>query len=113
VGGELIQGPWRRKAEAQAALEGDGSSPSESTSGPRLAPGKMSLGFIIRDCAVALGHEPTADELVEWANHQQDHRGEYCVFGRPITAAEAQVILRHLARPVSVSPGRFLRRSGE
>lgn len=70
----------------------------------------MSLGFVVRQCAVELGREPTPAELAEWANHQSDDRGEYCLFGREISAAEAAVILRHLSREVSVRPER-LRRS--
>ena len=62
----------------------------------------MMLGFVVRQCAVALGHTPTAEELARWANHQGEGRGRYCVFGRPITVEEARIILRHPARPVTV-----------
>mgnify|MGYP001283769719 CR=1 FL=1 len=66
------------------------------------APPKMMLGFVVRQCAVALGHAPTPEELAEWANNQGEGRGRYCLFGRPITVAEARVILRHPGRPVTV-----------
>lgn len=68
-------------------------------------PLKMMLGFVVRQCAVALGHPPTAGELAEWANNQRDERGRYRIFGRAITVAEARVILRHPGRLVSVRPG--------
>ena len=63
------------------------------------------LGFVVRQCAVALGHPPTAKELVEWANNQRDSRGRYRIFGRPIDLDEAQVILRNPGRLVTVRPG--------
>lgn len=69
---------------------------------PRL---RIMLGFVVRQCAVALGHAPSAAELAEWANNQRDARGRYRVFGRPITAAEAQVMLRHPGRMVTVRGG--------
>lgn len=71
----------------------------------RPEPPKIMLGFVVRQCAVALGHEPTASELASWANNQRDARGDYCIFGRAITIDEAAVILRHPGRPVSVRPG--------
>lgn len=71
--------------------------------------GKMSLGFVVRQCAVDLGRMPTARELADWANHQLDQRGEYRLFGRPITPAEAEVILQHPGRPVRVRPERLRR----
>ena len=49
---------------------------------PRL---RIMLGFVVRQCAVALGHAPSADELAEWANNQRDARGHYRIFGRAIT----------------------------
>jgi len=63
---------------------------------------KMMLGFVVRRCAVALGHPPTPDELAGWANGQRDARGEYKVFGRAITVEEARVIMRHPGRMVTV-----------
>jgi hypothetical protein len=66
---------------------------------------RIMLGFVVRQCAVALGHAPTAEELAEWANNQRDERGGYRIFGRPIDAAEARIILKHPGRLVSVRPG--------
>ncbi len=63
---------------------------------------KIMLGFVVRQCAVALGHRPSPEELVEWANNQGKDRDRHCLFGRPITIAEARVILRHPGRPVTV-----------
>jgi hypothetical protein len=68
-------------------------------------PLRVMLGFVVRQCAVALGHQPTAAELAEWANEQRDRRGRYCIFGRAITVDEAEVILRHPSRLVTVRPG--------
>ena len=63
------------------------------------------LGFVVRQCAVALGHPPTPAELVEWANNQRDSRGRYRIFGRAIGLDEAHVILRNPGRLVTVRPG--------
>jgi hypothetical protein len=63
---------------------------------------KIMLGFVVRQCAVALGHRPSPTELVEWANNQGKGRQRHCLFGRPITIADARVILRHPGRPVTV-----------
>ena len=71
----------------------------------RSEPPKIMLGFVVRQCAVALGHPPTPDELAAWANAQRDARGRYRIFGRPITAEEAAVMLRHPGRLVTVRPG--------
>lgn len=107
---EVIRGPWpalRAGGDPRvpnAALE----EPSRETPDP-IAAGKMMLGFVVRECTVALGHAPSPAELAEWANHQQDDRGEFCLFGRAITAAEARVILAHPGRPVSVRPERMRR----
>jgi hypothetical protein len=68
-------------------------------------PPRMMLGFIVRQCAVALGHPPTPSELAEWANRQRGPCGEYRVFGREITIDEAGVILRHPGRLVTVRSG--------
>jgi hypothetical protein len=67
---------------------------------------QIMLGFVVRQCAIALGHAPTAAELMEWANAQGTPGRRYCLFGRPITVEEARVILRHPGRPVTVrDPG--------
>ncbi len=71
----------------------------------RSAPPKVMLGFVVRQCAVALGRAPTAAELACWANEQRDARGRYRIFGRAITAKEAAVMLRHPGRLVTVRPG--------
>jgi hypothetical protein len=63
---------------------------------------KIMLGFVVRQCAVALGHRPSPAELVEWANNQGKGRQRHCLFGRPISLEEARVILRHPGRPVTV-----------
>lgn len=68
-------------------------------------PLRIMLGFVVRQCAVALGHPPTAAELAEWANNQRDARGRYRIFGRAIGLDEAQAILRHPGRLVTVRPG--------
>jgi len=63
---------------------------------------RIMLGFVVRRCAVALGHTPTATELAQWANNQRDARGRYRIFGRAITAEQARVILEHPGRLVTV-----------
>jgi hypothetical protein len=68
-------------------------------------PLRIMLGFVVRQCAVALGHQPTGAELAEWANEQRDERGRYRIFGRAITADEASVVLKHPGRLVTVRPG--------
>jgi hypothetical protein len=57
---------------------------------------RMMIGFVVRRCAVELGHAPTPEEFAAWAN-----AGDACLFGRPISASEAGVILRHQARLVT------------
>lgn len=71
----------------------------------RPEPPKVMLGFVVRQCTLALGHPPTPEELATWANEQRDARGHYRMFGKAITVAEARVILRHPGRPVTVRPG--------
>ena len=97
--GTVVRGPWRK------------SSVDPERQRPTLAEGEGSvrvlLGFLTRECAAALGHQPTASELADWANHQSDDRGVYCLFGRKITAADARVILKHPAREVTVRRARF------
>ncbi len=68
-------------------------------------PLRIMLGFVVRQCAVALGHTPTPAELSEWANNQRDAHGRYRIFGRAISVDEARVILRHPGRLVTVRPG--------
>ena len=60
---------------------------------------KMMIGFVVRRCTVELGHAPTAAEFSSWANAGETRDAH--LFGRPITAAEAGLILRHQARLVS------------
>lgn len=62
---------------------------------------KMMLGFVVRRYVADLGHEPSPEEFAEWANHYSDGGRIVCLFGRPISAGEARVILRHRARPVT------------
>ena len=62
---------------------------------------KMMLGFVIRRCAVAVGHEPSPAEFAHWANAYPDGKRTVHLFGRPISEREAQVILRHRSRPVA------------
>jgi hypothetical protein len=59
----------------------------------------MMLGFVVRRCTVDLGHRPSPAEFADWANSAADH--EVHVFGRPISEAEASLILRHQARLVT------------
>jgi hypothetical protein len=66
---------------------------------------QIMLGFVVRQCAVAIGHPPTPGELAAWANEQRDARGRYRIFGREITADEARVMMRHPGRLVTVRPG--------
>jgi hypothetical protein len=115
----VIRGPWLERARERAADEactGDVAcaADAEQASGakPNLGGNKMMLGFIVRDCAVALGHAPSAEEFAAWANHQSDERGEFRLFGRAISVAQARVMLKHLARPVTVRPQRLRPRAG-
>ena len=109
----MIRGPW-----PALRPEGDPRAPharveEQAIETPdAVAAGKMMLGFVVRECTVALGHAPSAAELADWANHQADDRGEFCLFGRAITAAEARVILAHPGRPVSVRSDRMRPRDG-
>jgi hypothetical protein len=68
-------------------------------------PPKIMLGFIVRQCAVAIGHAPSPAELVEWANNQRDGHRRYRIFGRPLTLDDARLILKHPGRLVTVRPG--------
>jgi hypothetical protein len=62
---------------------------------------KMMLGFVMRRCAVAVGHDPSPEEFAAWANKYNAGDRAFHLFGRPITVDEARIILRHPARPVS------------
>jgi len=62
---------------------------------------KMMLGFVVRRCATAIGHDPSAEEFTAWANTYHDGERTTYLFGRPITIAEARVIMQHRGRPVS------------
>ncbi|GIW42438.1 MAG: hypothetical protein KatS3mg076_3015 [Candidatus Binatia bacterium] len=66
-----------------------------------MATAKIMLGFLVRRCSAELGHDPTPEEFARWANQRTDHRGQYCLFGRPISEREAAVIL--------ATPGRLVR----
>ena len=74
--------------------------PTAMSSSPSTLP-KMMLGFVVRRCAVAVGHEPSAEEFAAWANNHKDGDRTFCLFGRPISIDEARIILRHPARPVT------------
>ena len=63
------------------------------------------LGFLIRRCAVALGHEPSEEEFARWANHYEHDGQTVRLFGRPITKKEAQVMMRHRSRLVAIRQG--------
>ena len=65
---------------------------------------RMMLGFVVRQCAVELGHSPEPAELVEWANNRRGFKGTYRVFGRMISIEEAELILRNLDRLVTIHP---------
>jgi hypothetical protein len=60
---------------------------------------KISIGFVVRRCTLALGHRPTAREFSEWANTAGEQGS--AIFGRPVNVQEAEVILRHQGRPVT------------
>jgi len=62
---------------------------------------KMMLGFVVRRCAVAVGHPPSAEEFAEWANNFPDGERIVRLFGRAISTREAWAILRHPGRAVS------------
>lgn len=63
----------------------------------------MMLGFVVRRCANAIGHDPSPAEFAAWANtyHDEDQKRTVYLFGRAITVREAEMILRHPARAVS------------
>ncbi len=67
-------------------------------------PPKMMLGFIVRRCAAALGHMPSADEFAAWANEQKQNGRRFCLFGKPISPIAAKIMLRQPGRLVTVRP---------
>lgn len=115
---KILRGPWGDRDEnvrpasaprmpaGEARGTGPVPGPGAPDEGEVLAPNRIHLGFVVRDCTVALGRTPTPAELAHWANHQVDDRGEFRLFGRDITAAEAKVILAHPGRTVTVRPER-------
>jgi hypothetical protein len=60
---------------------------------------KIAIGFVVRRCVLELGRRPSPREFRDWANTAGDQG--MALFGRAITEAEADVILRHQARPVT------------
>ena len=96
----ILRGPWAEPPPRLAV------SPPDPCSDRKI---RMALGFVVRQCTIDIGHVPTPRELAQWANHQLDHRGEYRLFGRAISSAEAEVILRHPGREVTVRPERMRR----
>ena len=62
---------------------------------------KMMLGFIVRRCACDIGHPPTPEEFAEWANHQERDGICCCLFGKPISASAAKIILTQPGRLVT------------
>ncbi|GIW45175.1 MAG: hypothetical protein KatS3mg077_2457 [Candidatus Binatia bacterium] len=65
------------------------------------------LGFLVRRCAHAIGHDPSPEEFAAWANTFREEPWERptFLFGRPITVAEAEVIMRHPGRAVRTRLG--------
>ncbi len=72
--------------------------------GSKTTPPKMMLGFIVRRCAVDLGHMPSADEFAAWANEQKQNGRRFCLFGKPISPIAAKIMLRQPGRMVTVRP---------
>lgn len=73
--------------------------PGAMSLGPTALP-KMMIGFVVRRCAVEVGHQPSPEEFAAWANGDNSGGGR-SLFGRPITVDEARVILRHRGRVVT------------
>jgi len=65
---------------------------------------KLMLGFILRRCAVELGHAPTPEEFAVWANEQEQNGKFFCLFGKAITSSAAKVMFSQPGRMVTVSP---------
>lgn len=59
------------------------------------------IGFVVRRCAVELGHAPSAAEFAAWANNHGADGESYHLFGRAIDKREAALILKHQARVVT------------
>lgn len=73
---------------------------------PPPEPLRIMLGFVVRQCAVALGRAPRPEEFAAWANNQHAADGTpYRIFGREITAEDARIIMRHPGRLVTVRAG--------
>jgi len=51
------------------------------SSPPQQIP-KMMLGFVVRRCATAIGHDPSAEEFTAWANTYHDGERTIYLFGR-------------------------------
>jgi hypothetical protein len=68
----------------------------------RNGPPKMMLGFIVRRCAVDLGHMPSPDEFATWANEQKQNGRRFCLFGKPISSMAAKVMFKQPGRLVTV-----------
>lgn len=68
-------------------------------------PPKIALGFVIRRCTLELGRRPTAREFRDWANTAGEQG--MALLGRHITDQEAELILRHQARPVTARDPRI------
>jgi len=62
---------------------------------------RLMLGFIVRRCAREIGHPPSPEEFADWANSQEKNGQRYSLFGRPISASAARIILRHPGRLVT------------
>ena len=62
---------------------------------------KMMLGFIVRRCAAALGHNPSPAEFATWAN---GNGPRLCLFGKEISSEAAKVMFSQPGRLVTVSP---------
>ncbi len=60
---------------------------------------KMTLAFVIRRCIMEMGHPPSAGEFADWANRSDETAMR--PFGRPISEAEAAVMLKNQDRMVS------------
>ncbi len=60
---------------------------------------KTAIGAVIRRCALALGHPPSAVELATWANDIDGNALR--PFGRTISEKEAALMLKHQDRIVS------------
>jgi hypothetical protein len=65
---------------------------------------QMMLGFIVRRCAADLGHAPSPDEFAAWANEQKQNGRRYCLFGKPISAAAAKIMISQPGRLVTIRP---------